>query len=155
MKTSSSFDQQPTRRSRWEPTQNIWEHFATMDDIESQTSSTDSRSSPTFAVQTGTKNVASTILDYDVLENDELCMASMALEVSPRTQQLKKREKSNLIEPIDAQASSNLLDTSNSSRSDNLFSFGKYQIQNELTEQAIKLDCDMENSIRRQSISAR
>ncbi len=151
-------------------------NFAIMDELESQTSSTDSRSSPGYATQANSleekndlklnedeiennKNLnhyqfKTTDLDYKVVENDEdanFLMASTAVVVSPRSYSNHLFKTSEIEE-----TQTTLLDTStNSNKSENSFSFGKIKLSNELSDQAIKLDSDMENSFRRQSISAR
>lgn len=177
MKTSNSFEQQPSRRSRWEPMSTT--NFAIMDELESQTSSTDSRCSPNFATKTNSLEDKASLknnednfennknpnqfqfktadFDYKIVENEEdeaFSMASTFVGASPRTfsnQQHKTSEKSQSVETEET-----LLDTSaSSSKSESTFSFGKFKISNELSDQAIKLDSDMDNSFRRQSISAR
>jgi hypothetical protein len=139
-------------------------NFAIMDELESQTSSTDSRCSPNFAAKTNSLEdkdnqfqFKTTDFDYKIVENEEdeaFSMASTAVGASPRTfsnQQHKTSEKSQSVETEET-----LLDTSaSSSKSESTFSFGKFKISNELSDQAIKLDSDMDNSFRRQSISAR
>ena len=176
MKTSASFDQ-PVRRSRavWEPSTAM--NFAIMDETESHHS--DSRDSPVFAIQSPSldeeivgitqENDTDTItitsqndnfekkinpieLDYKIVENEDedsnlnSSMASSAL-ISP------KKEKSILFDVNEKPQKPYAVDTSiSSSKSENSFSF---KSPTTILDSIIKLDCDMDNSFRRQSISAR
>ena len=99
-------------------------------------------------------------LDYKIVENEEILSNSVAssalsspkfyVESNTSGLQAKRDEVVAVVPKI------SLLDTSNSSsKSENSFSLGSFrQASGEMLD-AIKLECDMDNSFRRQSISAR